>query len=1041
MPPFRRWALGSAAVALAILPLYLLRLNAVVGLMVDDAWYIVLAKALSEGAGFRLISSATTPIQPLYPPGFPAILSVVYRLDPEFPRNVWLLKGVSIAAMMGVGLLTYAYLNGCRRLSRELAVCVAIAVTITPAFVFFATSTVMSECVFALCQLGALLVLHRSGDASSDRSGRNLAVLAAVLAAAAMLVRSAAVAIILAGLIWFAKERLWRRAVWFGAVAALCILPWILYSRVNAPTASQRTEHGGAVAYEYLDQLSMRWAGAPRLGRITARELPKRISTNFTDIFGRSVGGILVPTMFRDASESGEEALSLVPTTGFAVPGMGNLRETMLVSAVLSMIAFIGFVQTVRERLTVAEVFIPIALGIIMVWPFWSFRFVVPLTPLLLFYFTRGIHALVPRAAGIVLLTVIGLHLYDHAGYIVHARSMGRVGWVEQARDVDALLEWIQRGGLADDGLLVTTNPGLVYLRTGRKSLASDHPLLEWPTWKQRGVRYVAVLYPLELPSGQIQSSVSLAWASLGRRVVTPARRLVYASGLLAATLAIYVGRLNSAAGLMVDDGWYILLAKSLAQGTGYRMISSPTPDVVPLYPAGFPALLSLVFHVSPEFPQNVWLLKCVSIAAMFGVGLLTYAYARIRHLSRELAALVAAAVTVTPAFVFLATSTVMSECVYTLVQLATIVMIHRSVEAHAANRARVFTVAASLTAAGSVLIRSAGLGLVLASGVWLVKERLWRRAAVFGAVAALCILPWMLYARAHAPTAAEQALHGGSIVYSYGEQIWMRWAGDPASGTATLREIPARIGANIVDVFARGMGGIFLPVLLRGPAESGEEMVALGGAAGLGYGSMGGASVTMAISVVLSGVVLLGFVQSVRTRITVTEILIPVVLGIIVVWPFWTFRFLVPLAPFLAFYLVTGIRALASARAARVALLCMIGLHISDHARYLLALRDAEAAARISWLVQARETEDVLAWVADHAGEGLIATTNPALVYLRTGHKTVSFDRAREAWSVWKARGVRYVVCLVAVELPTGSLGDFRLRYRSSSGFWVIEI
>jgi hypothetical protein len=495
--------LAIVAMALAILAVYLLRLNPVVGLMVDDAWYLVLAKAIAEGDGFRLISSATTPIQPLYPPGFPAILSLVFRLDPGFPGNVWLLKSVSIAAMMGVGVLTYTYLHRCRQLSKDLAVCAAAVVTMTPAFVFLATSTVMSECVFASCQLAALTALHQSGDASNERTGRNLAVLAAVLAAAAMLIRSAAIAIVVAGLIWFLKERLWTRAVWFGTVAMLCFLPWTLYSRVNAPTAAQRTEHGGAVAYEYLDQLSMRWAGAPRLGRIEAHELPERIRINFTDVFARSVGGILIPTIFRDASESGEEVLSLVPKTGFAVPGMGAIRETMFVSALLSTVAFIGFVGVVRKRLTVAEVFLPIALGIIMLWPFWSFRFVIPLTPLIVFYFTKGLQVFSPRAAGIALLSLIGIHLYDHAGYIVHAKSGGDVGWVEQARDVDGLLEFIAHGGLPDDGLLVTTNPGLVFLRTGHKSLASDHPLVEWTSLKQRGVRYVAVLYPLELPAGQ----------------------------------------------------------------------------------------------------------------------------------------------------------------------------------------------------------------------------------------------------------------------------------------------------------------------------------------------------------------------------------------------------------------------------------------------------------------------------------------------------------------------------------------------------------
>lgn len=142
-------------------------------------------------------------------------------------------------------------------------------------------------------------------------------------------------------------------------------------------------------------------------------------------------------------------------------------------------------------------------LGVIVFWPFWSFRFVLPLTPFLLFYFTRGVQVLAPHAARIVLVSLIGLNLYDHAGYVKRARAADHVGWLAQARDVDGLLEWINHGGLADDGVLVTTNPGLVYLRTGRKSIAADHPLVGWNRWKQRGVRYIAVLHPLDLPDGE----------------------------------------------------------------------------------------------------------------------------------------------------------------------------------------------------------------------------------------------------------------------------------------------------------------------------------------------------------------------------------------------------------------------------------------------------------------------------------------------------------------------------------------------------------
>ncbi len=518
-------------------------------------------------------------------------------------------------------------------------------------------------------------------------------------------------------------------------------------------------------------------------------------------------------------------------------------------------------------------------------------------------------------------------------------------------------------------------------------------------------------------------------------------RQRIYGLVAVVATLGIYVSRLNEAAGLMVDDAYYVMLAKVLSDGEGYRLVSSATTAMVPLYPPGFPAILSIVFRLLPEFPRNVWLLKSVSIAAMLGVGLLTYAYVRRRQVQQELAVCIAIAVTITPAFVFLATSTVMSECVFTLFQLATVLQIHQSVETGDRQRARMWTIGAGLTAGVNVLIRSAGLGLVLAAGLWLLKERLWKRAALFGAVAATCLLPWMLYARAHAPTPEERALHGGSIVYSYGEQIWMRWAGDPASGTVTLRDFPARIGVNVVDVFARGMGGLFVPALFRGPAESGEEMVALGGVAGLSRGSMGGAAATMGISLMLSGLVLLGFVRTARTRVTVAELLVPASLGIIFIWPFWTFRFVLPLAPYLFFYLVAGIRTFAPLRVARLALLCVIGLHLSDHARYVLNARDPVDSSQVSWLVQARETDAALVWMTRNLEAGAIATTNPALVYLRTGHRTLSFDRPLEDWSVWRARGIRYVACFLAVELPAASRGEYKVLYRSPTGMWVIEI
>ena len=505
--------------------------------------------------------------------------------------------------------------------------------------------------------------------------------------------------------------------------------------------------------------------------------------------------------------------------------------------------------------------------------------------------------------------------------------------------------------------------------------------------------------------------------------------------------VAIYVSRLNPVAGLMVDDAWYILLAKSLADGSGYALISSPLEAILPLYPPGLPAVLSLVFRIRPEFPDNVALLKTVSIVAMLAVGALTYVYARRhRHLSRELAACIAFATTIVPAFVFLATSTLMSECLFTLAQLSAVVLIHRSVESSEPRRQLLFAIAAGIAGGAAVLVRSAAVGVVAAVGLWLIKERRWRTAAVFAGVVVICLLPWFLYTRANAPTAAQRAAHGGAVVYDYGDQFWMRWAGTPGMGRITAADIPARIATNLTDIFARSMSGIFVPAFLRGPSESGEEVIGLGGAAGLLPGSMGGAAATMVISLALSVVVLTGYIAAARQRITVAEFLLPVALAIVSLWPFWSFRFVLPLTPFLFFYLVNGLNVVTrSPRIVRVVILCIIGFNLADHAGFLLHQRNQDGASRAGWIGGASDVDDALVWIRDNLGsDGMIAATNPALLYLRTGRRSIAYDDPTVDWEVWKRRGVRYVASLMPTELP---VGDYKILYQSPARLWIIEL
>lgn len=545
-----------------------------------------------------------------------------------------------------------------------------------------------------------------------------------------------------------------------------------------------------------------------------------------------------------------------------------------------------------------------------------------------------------------------------------------------------------------------------------------------------------------ELAASPVQAS-DFAQPGVSHR----SRIAIAAAASLLLFMAVYLLRFNRVAGLVGDDAWYILLAKSLAEGQGFSLLSSPIPGVLPSYPPGFPFLLSLVFRVAPQFPENVWLLKAVSVAAMCGTGAVTYRYlSRSRQLEPQLARGAALVIVLMPAFVFLATSTVMSECIFTLSQMLTVVVIERCVERRRMQGDWLLAIAGAALASFTFLTRSVAIGLIAAALIYLLKERLWCSALIFAAAVFLMLAPWLLYVRAHAPTPEQARRHGGNIVYSYGDQFWMKRAGDGNSGRITWRELLARVAENAVDIAGRDVGGLILPVLFRGPEESGEEVFALGYSSGMQGGSMGMTAGTMLISLLLSAVVVIGFALKVRQRITLAELVAPVSLLITLIWPWWPFRFVLPLAPFLILYLLAGLAGLhalsrrwlrcnhSSLAGLRIFLFCVLGLSCYDHAQYLL-LRQADSARQPEWLRNFDETSATLQWMREHLPPGaVIASNSPALVYLHTGCKSLAADDPAGNWQDWKRLGVRYVAVLKPYAItPLDNRAECRMIYSTS--------
>ncbi|MGH9934920.1 MAG: hypothetical protein ACREAM_01665, partial [Blastocatellia bacterium] len=348
--PRRPWvALACVAITLWLFfTIYLLRLDQVIGMVVDDVWYVLLGKSLAAGEGYQMINAPTPGIRPIVPPVFPSLLALCWLISPDFPANLWLLKSVSIVAMLGVGLVAFIYFKRDRELPLYLALGIAAAPVFYPPLVFHATSMVMSESVFMLLQLSAIVVIERGARLQTNAAWR-YAALGGALASLAYLTRSAGAGLLVASVLYLLKERRLRQALIVGAIVALLAGSWIAYSRAHAPTPEQRVEQAGSILQPYHEQFWQRLAGNPSSGEITPRELPGRVWKNLSDISRIDMGAVPLYAFYRAI-----------------VPGQVVLlgRPAIWLSLALTALAIIGFITVARARMTMAEFVMPLALAL-----------------------------------------------------------------------------------------------------------------------------------------------------------------------------------------------------------------------------------------------------------------------------------------------------------------------------------------------------------------------------------------------------------------------------------------------------------------------------------------------------------------------------------------------------------------------------------------------------------------------------------------------------------------------------------------------------
>jgi hypothetical protein len=230
----------------------------------------------------------------------------------------------------------------------------------------------------------------------------------------------------------------------------------------------------------------------------------------------------------------------------------------------------------------------------------------------------------------------------------------------------------------------------------------------------------------------------------------------VFVVGLLAQSDALV--------GVFYDDGIYVSLAKSLAEGTGYRSVHLPGAPPAVHYPPFYPAALSILWRLWPSFPANVALFQVFDMACLALAAALIARHARrLGGSPAERYGALALAFTAFPLLTLIGVR--FSEPLFLLFAAAAVALADRD------DSSLMAAAAAGACAGLAALTRSVGIAVVagVPLGLWLNGRRgPGLAAAVTGAA---LVAPWFVWLRLQAGALDPRLLANYGTYLQYAAQ------------------------------------------------------------------------------------------------------------------------------------------------------------------------------------------------------------------------------------------------------------------------------
>jgi len=415
-----------------------------VGVFYDDAQYLVLAKSLATGHGYRFLNLPDAPFATHFPPGYPAFLAVLWWIAPAFPESVALFKFANAVLLAIVGLFAYRFAWRTIGVSPWLAAAAAVAGTVTiPSLVL--SSAIMSEPLFLALLLPMLAWAERETQppthAPTSGDVRTALVIGVAIGGIA-LVRTHGIALAAAVVATYLARARRREAIACAVATGIVLAPWMVWVAAHNDSLPPLVRGAYGSYFAWL-ATGLRVAGM----RLIAVTIPDNVATIATSI-----------------------VRSIVPDIHWSLD--------LLAGCVFTVSSAIA-VTTCWARARVMILFVAFYLAIVIVWPFSPLRFVWGIWPLLMLLPAAGIAAAwdAPRVRqslawrGALVSSTLALSL---AILAFNARGYANAWWSSNARfharRVLPQLAWVARSTQSRD-IVAADAEAAVYLYTGRRAV------------------------------------------------------------------------------------------------------------------------------------------------------------------------------------------------------------------------------------------------------------------------------------------------------------------------------------------------------------------------------------------------------------------------------------------------------------------------------------------------------------------------------------------------------------------------------------------